>query len=84
MNTQNVTGVRKFTLVNVLHDEHMYELHDFNCKAKMHYAESRADARTVYGVDAEDSLVETKEWLAGDWGYWPSDKEFKIHDCSRK
>lgn len=83
MNTENAVGLRKYTLVSVLHDDYLYEVHDFNCKAKMRYAECRSDAQTVYGVDPEDALVETKEWLAGDWGYWPADDEFKIHQCTR-
>jgi len=81
MNTANDT--RKFSIVTVYADDHEYEVHDFDCKRKTWLVQSSDDISTIYGADVEDALRETKEWLAADWGGWPAESNFKIHNCAK-
>ena len=75
--------IRKFSIVDVYTDDVMYEVHDFNCRAKMRYVQDRSDISTIRGTDVEDALRDTKETLAADWGGWPADSNFKIHKCTK-
>ena len=76
------TEIRKFSIVYAVADDFLYEVHDFNCKAKTRYVQDRSDIRTIRGTDVQDALVETKATLAADWGGEPADSNFKIHNCA--
>ena len=80
------TDTRKFSLVYALQDKHpyLYEVHDFNCKAKTRFLQDRSDIRTIRGADAQDALREVKATLAEDWGGEPCDSNFHIHGCATK
>ena len=84
MTTATATDTRKFSLVYALQDKYLYEVHDFNCKAKTRFLQDRSDIRTIRGTDAQDALREVKATLAADWGGEPCDSNFHIHLCATK
>jgi hypothetical protein len=76
------TDTRKFSLVYAVRDDYLYEVHDFNCKAKTRYLQDRRDIETIRGSDVHDALVDVKATLAADWGGEPADSNFHIHKCA--